>query len=112
MKLTSIAIVLGSALFAAVLASWFDKQLGFAVFFGVVASMTVGEVIAHRRRRKVALQLGKSETALTEAMKTMQTSLAVAQAMGDAEVIEQASRALAAASALRSDIQSMRANLA
>jgi len=112
MKPKSFAIVFGSALLAAVLVSLIDKQLGFMVFFGVTASMGANEVRAYRRRRKVALQLKKSENALTEAMTTMQTALAVAQAMGDAPVIHEASRALAAAGALRSDIQSMQSTLA
>jgi hypothetical protein len=112
MKLKSVAVVLGAALLAAVLASLFDKQLGFMVFFGVAASMSVGEVIVHRRRRQVEAHLNKSETTLTQVMQTMQATLTDAQATGDPAIILAATRALASAGALRSDIQSMRADLA
>lgn len=112
MKLKSFAIVLGLALLAAVLTSLFDKQLGFMVFFGVAASMSIGEIIDYRHRRKVAMHLSKTENALTEAMQTMQATLAVAQATGDIAAIQAASRALAATGALRTDVQSLRADLA
>lgn len=111
-KLKSVAIVFGAALAVALLTSLVDKRLGFMVFFGVAASMGVGEVLAHRNRRKIAKQLSNNENALAQTVQTMQATLAAAQAVGDAVVIQAASRALAATGALLTDVRALKADVA
>lgn len=112
MSIKSIAVVLGSAIAAALLVACFYPTLGIPVFLGVAVSMGLGEYREHRRLIKVAAHLAKNEKDLTEIVQVMNQTLAVAQATGDRAVIDKASQALASAQNVLNEIRELKTQVA
>jgi len=112
MTIKSIALVLGCAATAALLVANFDQTLGITTFFGVAASMGFGEYLEHRRLRKVAAHLAKSEACLTDVLQVLERTLAEAKAIGDRNLIEKASLSLGSTQNVLNDIRELKTQVA